>query len=403
MVRQRQGRVTGTTATRRRLLSTGTGVAAGLAGCTDSEDATATSDPATDTQVTQTAGPDVESVHVARDGAHLEELVANLSMRESIWLQPNTTYTIRDTLSVPKDAAWWSIVGMAHGSRQSTMIEPAGDFTAIEVLGNPRGEGDGWLGQWGISNVFVKASNLTENTDAWVIGNARMFTLDRCGVAYGSVRDGFYFGDPDRPDAREEGRRPKDQYAAAQLHNLFVGSAAKRYDVFLGATSTVRAEHFDLYGNGESAIRMEDAIEVFVRGANLGDQDVQFDVRAPGRTCRNIVFDGVHVEATPEGEHLHVGAGSEFQISNVTVRNMTFESSPGAYVEGPTESVQFYDCNWQQPRFEGGPAIRVPEDTDVGHVYVSPSQTVVDDTFDVDAPDGVVRFGATTDEAPFLE
>jgi hypothetical protein len=318
----------------------------------------------------------LNNTSIATDGGHLETLVSNLSAGQSIWLKPETTYNISNTLTF--DQSWFSLASMAFMSRQSSVIKPDGDFTAVDVSGTSSND----IGQFAIAGVAVDASNLTDATDAWTFDYAKRFHMFMPSVYNGNPRDAFHFGEQDTAD----------RWSTATVREPFVADAS-RHSIYHGASSTCQIIMPTLFG-GSTPLRIDDGIDVAYEIPNFGSGDDFIDIRAPSRNCRQVSLWNVHLDGPPNNQAVLVGESGANKLSGVGITDMPFTgvNSGGAVVKGQVESIHFDKCFWAQGG-GAGTAIDVPSGTAVDTVHVSPQQHLSGDTFPVTDPDGKIWYG----------
>ena len=332
---------------------------------------------------TSTNTEELFNTAIAKDGAHLETLVSNLSPRDCIWLKPNTTYSIDSTLEVA-DVPFFAI-GCPLPTRQSAIIKPTGDFSAFDIHGtlntSDYTDHSGWIGQWAVSNIGIDTTNITSSTDVFLVDASRFFYLSRISIFGGGGRDGFHFGGP--ADA--------DRFSGFEVLNCHAG-ATSRYALYCGASSTARFRAFDAFGGTDYGIYLEDANEVWLTDIQAGNQDGQVSINAVNRWCRDINITNHHSETAPTTQTIDVN-GSGDEIRNLNLKNVVFGGSDttGAQISGTVSGVNFENCLWMQTSI--GTCIDVADTATAKQINVSPNQTLYNDVFPVVDSNGVIEYG----------
>jgi hypothetical protein len=384
--------------TRRSLLAgTGAVASAGCAGTSVPEGTTTGEATAAATEGTATRDllADVEAVTIAEDGAHLESIVGSLSSKETVWLQPDTVYEIDDTLEPPADARHWSILSMAVGALAGSVVKPTGDFPAFRISGEPRSaDGPGWMYGWGVAGIRVDATNLTTDSDAWVVDMSRHFVIANCDNAWGSPRDGFHFGGREDRGDRPEADLGRNRFSACELNEVV--ARGDRYPLYVGGTSSFRANGVTARGGGQTGIHMVDASECWFEGVQVGGVENFFDVQAVSVNAKNVTLNNVHTEGGPTEFTLCLEAAEGVKVTNTTVENGKFfgRDATGAILRGAVENTYFDKCMWAQGPGDGTSIDAA--DRDVRNVHVSPMQQT-NEAFPVDDPHDRIHYGATAD------
>jgi hypothetical protein len=421
--RDRHGTTGGPPLRRRSILATGASVGAASAGCSALEDSgrptTGDPSPVTDRhqqgQGFETLSADeINGVSIARDGAHLEELVADLSAGDVIRLKPDTIYEIDDTLQVrfdqDEDSGKFRIEGPLKAT--TTAIKPTGDFTAIDLAGADERDRDlegrdrsGWLGGVEIGSFAVDASNLTAETDVLRFNRMRFFQVERILVVGGSFRDGFHFGE------RDPSGNGTDTFSGGVISDCHV-AGGERYHFYVGTSSSVRLLDPILHGAPDVHIRLLDANDVWVYRTQCSMGGTPFLLESRDVRCRNVRIQDFRVEGQPPAHTFRIGDGYEhspesgiervdpgrgYGFNNVQIEGAIVAAAGGvgALLEGNVRSLYFDQCLWQH-RNPDDVCIEVADDR-VSNVVLSPLQHFSDDRFPVEDPQNAIRYVGVQD------
>jgi len=325
---------------------------------------------------------------IARDGTELENLASNISNNDTIWLEPNKTYNIDDTLEL-SNASNWSIRSMGGKSRNGPIIRPTGDFPHVKIKASGPTDQSTWINGWSIEGVWFSPGNQT-SADGLVINGAKFAQIERCVVQAGGTP--LKVGEP----ASGSG---VDRASEFYVNGSLINSDSAR-NVYLG-TASVKFDQTEIFGTADVGIEMEDCRNAHMIMGSFGNQNTYIQVKSPNRDSYGPHLFGIRAENLGSGPWIEYDGTGSGSIEHSTHFGTRFRHLDGTAVKvrGNVDGVAFSNCLWVQA--DGiGTAIDTGSGEPIGDIWVPPNQTLRGDSFPVNDPDEHINYGWDFGAAP---